>query len=618
MIPRLVFDGDCRFCKRCVLWLQARTGSRVEFVPYQDCDDSHLDPDECAKAVHLIDRGGIVSRGAEAIIRAYAHAPGRAWFGAMTKLPGFTALFEPLYRQVAKHRVGISALVSLGSGKDPEPSTWLFARRGFIVLLGFALFAAFLSLRGQVDGLFGPRGLIPITEYSDWSAPSIKGIRETPSLLWLMPTVEAVHGICLLGMIAAGLLILGVWPRLMILIGFVGYVSVMNVGEELLDWPWDRLLCEATFLAWFVVPRGRLPRWREHPSAAGVWLLRLFLVRILLVSGLFKLFGSDPAWQSFSAFEYQLWTQPLPSWPGYLIYYAGSAGLAKVAAILMVCIEVGAPLAMLGPRRLRILAVLAILVLQLALGVSGNESFQPLILVALALFAVDDQTLRAWLPRRIGLWLPRAERAAFDLPGSFLRLSALVLLVSAAGILTLERVRGRALTRGVVADSLLFAERAHLVHAQVLHASVRRRRPELVIECSRNGLEWRELQFRFKPGNPEDQRRPDRLPPWVGLHAPRLDLQMHRAAFLAETSAGLEDRWMIGLVRGVLLGVPAVYELLGDTEFAHEPPQYLRVKLYRYRFDLQRSRRGGFWRREFRGLVVPPIKLDGGEVVRAW
>jgi hypothetical protein len=63
-------------------------------------------------------------------------------------------------------------------------------------------------------------------------------------------------------------------------------------------------------------------------------------------------------------------------------------------------------------------------------------------------------------------------------------------------------------------------------------------------------------------------------------HQPRLDWQMWFA------SLGTYDRkpWFLSLLHKLLLGKSQVLGLLNDGYFEHQPPQFIKVDLYRYHF----------------------------------
>ena len=67
-------------------------------------------------------------------------------------------------------------------------------------------------------------------------------------------------------------------------------------------------------------------------------------------------------------------------------------------------------------------------------------------------------------------------------------------------------------------------EPLHIVSAYGLFAVMTTQRDEIVIEGSEDGIDWREYEFRYKPGDVA------RRPPWNIPHQPRLDWQMWFAA----------------------------------------------------------------------------------------
>ena len=125
-------------------------------------------------------------------------------------------------------------------------------------------------------------------------------------------------------------------------------------------------------------------------------------------------------------------------------------------------------------------------------------------------------------------------------------------------------------------------------------------RNEIVIEGSSDGIDWREYEFRYKPG---DLLRP---PLWNIPHQPRLDWQMWFAA--------LEDPrslpWFWRFLQRLLEKEPSVTALLAKNPFPDEPPRYVRAAFFDYRFSDSAARaRGLWWERRFLGLYFPVVSL---------
>lgn len=107
--PVMLFDGDCDFCTFWIRRCQRATGERVEYLPFQDRRTLERFPEltreQLSLAVHLIEPGGTVCRGAEAVCRSLATNPARQWpLRWYQTSPCFAALAERAYRFVAEHR----------------------------------------------------------------------------------------------------------------------------------------------------------------------------------------------------------------------------------------------------------------------------------------------------------------------------------------------------------------------------------------------------------------------------------------------------------------------------------------------------------------------------------
>jgi hypothetical protein len=126
------------------------------------------------------------------------------------------------------------------------------------------------------------------------------------------------------------------------------------------------------------------------------------------------------------------------------------------------------------------------------------------------------------------------------------------------------------------------------------------RRPEIVIEGSRDGVKWREYEFRYKPGAVTGPPR------FVAPHQPRLDWQMWFAAL------GSPRPWFERFLARLLEGAPEVSKLLARNPFSDRPPKYVRALLYEYRMTDRATRRrtGAWWTRELLGLYFPAARLS--------
>ena len=262
-------------------------------------------------------------------------------------------------------------------------------------------------------------------------------------------------------------------------------------------------------------------------------------------------------------------------------------------------IELLVPFLVLAParfRRTRLTACVLLCLLQIGIAATGNYGFFNLLTVVLYLALLDDATLARLLPGNL------VRQAA----PSFLRREPApwraALGVVAAGIavisaLTIWHEVTYRQGRPEWSDRLVRAVAPfRSINGYGLFRSMTTVRPELVVEVSADGSEWREQPFRWKPGDP------GRAPGFVQPHMPRLDWQLWFAA-LDPASA---EVWLQALLDKLLAGEPAVTRLLGPPPLGDTPPRHVRLAYYRYDFTSFAEGRatGDWWRRELQGYVM--------------
>jgi len=332
----------------------------------------------------------------------------------------------------------------------------------------------------------------------------------------------------------------------------------------------------------------------------GIWLLRWLLFRFMFMSGVVKLISGDPNWWNLSALSYHFLTQPLPT---PLAWHAAQLPLTalKFATGAVFFIELGLPLLIFAPRRLRFCAAGGILLLELCILLTGNYNWFNLQTMWLCLPLLDDAALRGLLPSRLLQRLPVAAVAPPLRRPAALAVGALTLLIVFCSLVEMDlRFGGKPPALAQEIDR--FAEPLHLVSSYGLFAIMTTRRDEIVIEGSSDGIEWREYEFRYKPGDLF------RAPPWNIPHQPRLDWQMWFAA--------LEDPrrlpWFWRLLQKLLENEPSVTALLRKNPFPDKPPVYLRAQFYDYTFtDEAGKATGRWWERHLLGLYFPIVGLKG-------
>lgn len=600
----LVFDGECGFCRCWVTRARHAVGERIEFAAFQDAATRY--PRICRadfqKAAHLIEPDGRVSRGAEAILRTYALAGRRQLaYWAYRRVPGIATAAESAYRFVASHRPFFSRFMRCTDDPAADPRAMYLTRRVFTSGLGVIYLLAFASLLPQILGLAGSDGILPVAEMLESATKRFGDARywQTPTVLWLNPSDGLLRGLCHVGIGLSILLIFDIAPVITLFLLWACYLSVTVAGGEFLYFQWDALLLETGLLAIFlaplhIVPRaGRLP---PPPSIIAVWLMRWLLFRLMLLSGLVKLLSGDQTWwPRMTAIADHYETQPLTNWVAWHFHQLPMLAQQACCGIMYV-IELLLPLLIFLGRRARLVAFAGFVLLQVMIILTGNYGFFNLLTLVLCIMLLDDGAWpRSW-QRRHGRHGPRV--GASWPPALVAAVGICVLFFTLVPALHRLRISLPASWRSAYAT----VSPLRSFNSYGLFAAMTHKRPEIIIEGSDDGREWREYEFRYKPG---DVRR---RPPFVMPHMPRLDWQMWFAAL----GSARHHEWFGLLVKRLLEGSPHVLGLLGRNPFPDRPPRYIRARLYDYRLTNAdtRAANGCWWTREDKGLYCRPLQRE--------
>ncbi len=592
--PLLIYDGDCRFCIYWARYWQRLTDHRVTYEPYQEVAAQYPGIPLAAfqRAVHYIAHDEKIASGAEAAFLTLSHASGKGfWLTLYRHLPGFAAIAERMYAFVASHRSAFYRPSLWLWGRDFEPPrfdvvSWLFLRA-----IGLIYLAAFVSFGVQALGLIGSHGILPLSEFVNAirSRFGLEGYWRFTMVFWLDQSVFAIQAACWAGAALSLLLILNVLPRLSSLLLYALYLSLFYAGPIFMGFQWDLLLLEAGFLALFL----------SIATKPGIWLLRWLLFRLMFLSGSVKFLSGDLTWANLSALSYYFQTEPLPT---PLAWYAHHLpqGLLTASTAATFVIELGLPFLIFCPRRLRFVAAFGILSLEVLILLTGNYAFFNLLTMALCLALFDDAALRKVLPQRLTRFVQRHVR---DIkPGKIVSFTAraFALLIVFDGFVQMHTVFGGRISAPAMWLNQEVAP-LRIVNTYGLFAVMTTTRPEIIIEGSDDGLQWREYQFNYKPGDVM------RRPLWNIPHQPRLDWQMWFAALGTRS----ENPWVSRLLQRLLENSPEVTELLSSNPFPHKPPLYVRALLYDYRYSSREEKEttGAWWVRQPEGVYYPATAL---------
>ncbi|CAN5573418.1 lipase maturation factor family protein [soil metagenome] len=602
----MVYDGDCGFCKLWIARWREITAGAVDYEPLQKVAARfpEVPRSDFERSVKLIETDGSVLSGAEAVYRSLGKGRGSGfWQWCYEKAPGFAPVSNFAYGFIARHRELAHTVTSLLWGENVRRPTYFQARAWFLRCLGAIYLIAFLSLWLQVNGLMGARGLMPVGPLLSDAHAQFGGeaYLALPTLCWLNSSNAFLHLLCGGGVIFSVLLILGLAPAICLLLLFATYLSLTVAGQTFFSFQWDVLLLETGFLAFFLAPwRWQLQRNPPAPlSRPALFLLHFLLFKLMLMSGVVKLTSGDASWWYLTALDYHYWTQPLPTVLGWWADKSPEWFKHFSTAFVLV-VEIAAAFLIWLPRHLRLLGFASIVLLQVMIGLTGNYAFFNLLTLALCLLLLDDYVwpgasrltnAAGSLPARPRAWLVWAPGAVIVLT---LPLNAILLF----NAFKPEAPWPRPLEQmyGAVAPF-------RIVNGYGLFRVMTKERPEIVLQGSDDAIEWKDYEFKWKPG-PLDRR-----PGFVQPHQPRLDWQMWFAA-LGDVR---QNPWFFALAFRLLENSPDVVQLLGKNPFPEQPPRYLRAQIYRYRFSTAAEHRatGAWWQRTDERKYLPPVSLGG-------
>lgn len=489
-----------------------------------------------------------------------------------------------------------------------KPESGASRRRTRSVLLrglGLIYLAAFGSLAVQLDGLIGSRGILPAAEYLDRVGqvlgPGAGTYWQVPTLLWFNASDRALHAICWGGVGLSLLLVAGILPGVCLVLLWLFYLSLTVVGQVFLSFQWDTLLLESGLLALLLTPWGwSLGRADDEPWPFAVWLVRWLVFRLMFQSGVVKLTAGDPVWLSWRALEYHYQTQPLPTWTSWYIHQM-PAWYHKMSVGLMFYAELISPFFIFGPRILRRIAFLSLVMLQVLILTTGNYGFFNLLAIVLCYSVLDDRDLAGWRPRK-GETESVEIAPGPDWPRGWSRPRRIFvgivggILVAVTGAQTLETVWPRTAIPIPIQMIAQVIEPLRSANSYGLFRVMTTERPEITVEGSDDGETWKPYRFKWKPCEP------DRRPQFVAPHMPRLDWQMWFAALGGDCR---NEPWFLRFEQRLLEGTPEVLALLREVPFRDRPPRYLRARLSLYAFTRWGER--DWWHIEDAGLYCPPM-----------
>jgi len=492
---------------------------------------------------------------------------------------------------------------------------WLFLRA-----LGLIYFSAFFSLIFQIRGLIGPTGILPARTYLQQVAQALGGWQRfwfAPTLLWSSSSDAALIGLCWAGIIASCLLVMNIWPRGMLAICFVCFLSFVAAAQDFSGYQSDGMLLEAGFIALFFAPPGLRPGFAgaHPPSRASLFLLLWEWFRIYFESGAVKLLSGDPQWRHFTAMDEYYQNGPLPTWIGWYVqqlphwFHAGTA----VATLVM---ELGLVWMLFLPRRWRIVCFFIVTPWQIGVILTANYTFLNYLVLVTGVLLLDDRFVQSVLPDK---WKPRLAlepAATAGITGQpeevrnskFRRHWDAVKLAASAIVLawifyatTAEMVWmfGRV---PLPTFPVAVLEPFRVANQYGLFAVMTRGRYEIEFQGSADGQAWTAYPFRYKPQALNDRPR------IYAPYQPRFDWNL----WFASLGSWREYPIVPNAELRLLSNEKDVLALFAENPFSREPPRQIRTVIWQYWFTTIAEKRatGNWWRRKFLGLYAPTLERE--------
>ncbi|MGA9134969.1 MAG: lipase maturation factor family protein, partial [Candidatus Sulfotelmatobacter sp.] len=502
--------------------------------------------------------------------------------------------------------MGRSAASAIGWLFDGQqgPRDRLIPRWLFLRALGAIYFSALFSLVFQIRGLIGPAGILPADGYLHAVAQSIPNwqwVWYAPTLLWLASGNLMLSALCWVGMVASLLLVLNLWPRGMLVICFLCFLSFVGAAQDFSGYQSDGMLLEAGFIALFFAPPGLRPGLSgTHPASRGsLFLLQWEWFRIYFESGVVKLLSGDPEWRHFTAMDEYYQNGPLPTWIGWYVQHLPHwFHAASVFATL--ALELGLVWMLFLPRRWRIACFLIVTPWQISVILTANYTFLNYLVLAMGVLLLDDRFVLAALPRKWKGWLTgamspgavastpeqngwheklRRSWAAAKLATSAVLLGWIFYATTAELVWMFGRVP-------LPASPVAALEPFRIANRYGLFAVMTRGRYEIEFQGSQDGQNWVAYPFRYKP------QALDQPPRIYAPYQPRFDWNL----WFASLGSWREYPIVPNTELRLLSNDKDVLALFAGNPFPQQPPRQIRVVLWQYWFTtLAEKRTSGTW-----------------------
>jgi len=530
---------------------------------------------------------------------------------------------------------------------DERLSNRLVPRWLFLRALGLIYFSAFFALAFQLLGLIGPNGILPAGPYLEQVAHALghsERLWFAPTLLWWSSGSHMLITLTWLGMIASLLLVLNLWPRAMLVICFISFLTFIAAAQDFSSYQSDGMLLEAGFISFFFAPPGFRPGLgaAHPPSRASLFLLQWEWFRIYFQSGAVKLLSGDPEWRNFTAMDEYYQNGPLPTWIGWYVQHLPHWFHAFTAGATL-AMELGLVWMLFLPRRSRIVCFFIVTLWQIPVILTANYAFLNYLVLCLGVLLLDDPFIEKFLPAK---WRRAAEfdsaktsEASGQATSSFqpsevrppdaefgsaggaealvaghsfgyrisghwraAKLAFSAVMLSWIAYATTVELVWMFVRLPLPTSPVATLEPFRIANQYGLFAVMTRGRYEIEFQGSNDGQSWTPYEFRYKP------QALNEAPRIYAPFQPRFDWNLWFASLTNWREAPIVPNTLLRL----LGNDKDVLALFRGNPFPESPPRQVRAVLWQYWFSSLAEKRatGNWWRREYLGLYAPTLERE--------
>jgi hypothetical protein len=405
---------------------------------------------------------------------------------------------------------------------------------------------------------------------------------------------------CWLGLTASLLLTVNLWPRAMLLICFVCFLSFVSAAQDFSGYQSDGMLLEAGFLALFFAPPGLRPGlgYDHPPSRASLFLLQWEWFRIYFESGLVKLLSGDTEWRHLTAMDEYYQNGPLPTWIGWYIQHLPH-WFHWTTALATLVMELAIVWMILLPRRWRIVCFFIVTPWEIVVIFTANYTFLNYLVLALGFLLLDDCFFQRWVKIKPGEERTPPPRRTLENFGVAVSAVLLSLVAYVTTVELISMVFGRL---PLPMQPVTMLEPFRIANQYGLFAVMTRGRYEIEFQGSRDGQEWVAYPFRFKP------QALNQAPGIYAPYQPRFEWNL----WFASLGSWQQNPLVPRTEERLLTNDPDVLALFAANPFAGAPPRQVRAVLWQYWFTSMEQKRttGDWWTRKLLGVYAPVLERD--------